>query len=222
MDVTSTDFLKKNRRLLGPIILFVLSFFILLRVIIPLISTISDEKRKLSDAHERLQKLTNTQNAIQSINNDTIADNIELTKSALPMNKDIIQIYTSVVDIANKNNLQVNSFSVKVGQVYNKDGSISTKDSGDSNGQEFPTLDISVGLDASNTDSLFEFSNEIMRSLPLAQINNFSTDENSGLFDISFYYKPVNTDALAQQEFVTPLTQKDQQTLQTIQSFSQN
>jgi hypothetical protein len=100
--------------------------------------------------------------------------------------------------------------------------SISTKDSGDSNGQEFPTLDISVGLDASNTDSLFEFSNEIMRSLPLAQINNFSTDENSGLFDISFYYKPVNTDALAQQEFVTPLTQKDQQTLQTIQSFSQN
>jgi hypothetical protein len=42
------------------------------------------------------------------------------------------------------------------------------------------------------------------------------------MFDISFYYKPVNTDALAQQEFVTPLTQKDQQTLQTIQSFSQN
>lgn len=222
MEFGNTDFLKNNRRFLGPIVLFVLAAFIILRVIIPMISSISEERTRLTDSQARLEKLNSSQNAIQEINADNIVDNIELTKKALPINKEIIQIYTTVVDVAARNSIDLSSFSVKVGQVYNKDGLIDAASDKDSQSQEFPTLDISVDVEARDTDSLFKFSNDLMKVLPLANVNNFSTSQTNGQYDISFYYKPLNTGALAQQEFVTPLNDTEKQSLQTIEEFDQN
>lgn len=220
MEFGNADFLKNNKRLIGPAVLFILSIFILLRVVIPMISSIGQERSKLAESKARLEKLNSSQNAIQEINANNITQNINLANKAFPMNKEIIQIYTTVVDVAAQNGLQVESFSVKVGQVYNKDGAVTaakTKEGG-----EFPTLDISVGVSASDTNSLFEFSNNLMKALPLANVNRLSTTEGNGEYDLSFYYKPINTSILSQQEFVTPLTETEKQSLKTIEEFDQN
>jgi hypothetical protein len=221
MELGNTDFLKNNKRFIGPIVLFVLSLFIVLRVIIPMISSISQERRDLVETKIKLEKLNDSQSAIQTINQDNVVENIELTKKALPMNKEIIQIYSTVVDIASKNNMQVKAFSVKVGQVYSQDNSTAPVE-GKPEDQGFPVLDIRLGVDAQNTESLFQFSNDMMQALPLVRINKFTTSENSGDFDVSFYYKPLNDDALAKQEFVTPLNESEEKSLQTIEKFDQN
>lgn len=221
MEFGNTDFLKNNKRLIGPAVLFILSIFILLRVVIPMISSIGQERSKLAESKARLEKLNSSQNAIQEINANNITQNINLANKAFPMNKEIIQIYTTVVDVAAQDGLQVESFSVKVGQVYNKDGAVTTDEKQGEDG-EFPTLDISVGVSASDTNSLFEFSNNLMKALPLANVNRLSTTEGNGEYDLSFYYKPINTSTLSQQEFVTPLTETEKQSLKTIEEFDQN
>lgn len=202
--------LKENSPLIGGLVLFLFAFFIVIRVILPLVTSIFDTREEITAQESRNQTLRDSQQAIASINNANIEENLTLTKTALPQNKDIVLTYTSVLDVASELGMQLEGFSVSVGQVYGDEPIESAESPAVPQAEVLPSIVATVQMAGSSESSLFEFPKLLTQKLPLAKVTTLQIEGGSAQYEIVFYYKPLNVEALGQQEIVEPLTPQEQ------------
>lgn len=229
MEEQIRNFVKKNKTIIGPAVFMLLSVFIALRVIIPLFASISSKNEEIRQKEQTVADTQTTIDSIRAINAQNAEDNISLLRTALPQNKDIILVYSTLVSVASENSMELLSFSVKVGEVFARDtteavdpGAVPAEPEDTSALAALPSLTVTAELSAENKDSLFSFSQKLAQALPLSNVSMIETEGNIGTYDISFFYKPLNPTTLTEQKIITPLTPEDQALLEQLRQYSRD
>lgn len=206
-------YIRKYRSNFLPVSLFLLSLFIIYRIIFPQLTTISRVRQDISGAEARVNDLSTSLATLRSLTDADIEEKFKKVNSALPANKDIVTIFTTMTSVASDTDVEVESFTINVGDVYKKN-----KDQGEQVPAAVqtvaPALDIQLGVEASSYENVVQFSNKLQNSLPLSEVKSVSAVNNNGQYKISFFYKPYQVEDLEVQKVIQPLSATEQKQLE--------
>lgn len=198
---------QKYKKNLIPVTLIFASLFMIFRIALPQFSGINQTRSQI-DAKE--QELTTAQQTLSTINalSAEIDENIENVQTALPVEKDITLIFSALTSAAEKADVTLSDYSIKVGNIFEKETKPARKATGT------PEVTVNATIRASDSASLLSFSKEMYDVLPLAEVRNVRIVENEANLEMRFFYKPVDVAALSRVEHVAPLTPQEQAMLE--------
>lgn len=194
----------KYKKQLIPTVLLSLALFIIFRVILPQVSSISESNQAISDKARSVETLKSSLSALASLGETDSASNLELSLKALPASKDIALIYSALSSAATSSQSELRDFSLKVGGVYGRAVKVS---SGGVKG--VPAIDVLARVSAANPSNLIVFSKELQERLPLAEVKRIDSNKDLGTFEIGFYYKTYDLSLISRQDKVLSLSQQD-------------
>lgn len=196
-----------------PVALFSISFFIVFRIIVPQLSSISDTKGSISQKHDELDRLTTTYQTLSS-QDPAIGDNeLATVNQALPTVKDIAGIFTTILSSASTAGVSLDGFSINVGGIYGK-AAVERVSSG-----AFPFLSMEIKINSNRASQFTDFANILQKKLPLSEIKTFDLNRSSGSVLVNFFYKPTDLALISKQDKIGPLTPQQQKLLQTLDSY---
>lgn len=184
----SDDFINKNKLLLF-IVLFVLaSFAIIFSVIMPQIDELQKKQEDIKKEEKRVETLKKTLGVLAKISQEDLDRYYDLTQSGLPLEKDVLAVYTELSSAAQKNNVTLGDLTINLGEVYSKakkaDASVGTNTYGSS----IVNFDVNVEGELSDMRA---FSQSLYKSSPIVEILTFEAREEDGVLNANFFYNPL-------------------------------
>jgi len=134
---------------------------------------------------------------------------------ALPSEKDIIAVYSSLATLARNNNIQISNFSVKLGNYYTKSIQAVSQ-----NNVQPSFFIIHLDLGSTSSKGIVNFVKNVYRSLPVAEVSTFNAAQAGGAMEVAFYYKPYNPTLLSQQTSPTSLSGADIDLIKNLSSWN--
>ena len=192
----------KYKKQLVPTILVSASLFILLRIIFPQITELSETGQEIERVQREIEDLNATLSTVSAFNSVEGEGNIALTTKALPNSKDISVIFSLLTGVASESNVEIRDFSLTIGGLYGRAAA-------GTGARGVPVVDVKVRFEAPGSQTFVALAEDIQTRLPLVEIQNVEISGNQGTFELGFYYKPIDLAALAKQGNVRPLTQAD-------------
>lgn len=200
---------RKYKQFLLPAVIFFLAFFIVVRIALPQFSNISATNETISAQKEEITKLEQALSTLNEYNSSQVDTNLSTASLALPVSKNIVAIFSSLSNVSARTNANIKSFSLKVGDLYSK-----KSNSPRINPQaQSPFIVVTVSVTSATSQDLVRFSEEIQKSLPLAEVKKIEVNDSEGNYEINFFYKPTNLSAVSLNHSVTPLTPKEKELL---------
>lgn len=204
-------------------LLFVVSIFVSYSVIVPQWNVIKAKRSGIAQIKRDIEGVKSSVQTINALDSVNLNRSLDLTKTTLPDKKDIVAFYNALTAVASQSNVSIKSFSLKIGDLYQKDTSISqlssNQDSLNSNQvradvnsrQTISSLPQTVGvtleIEGGDDKGVYLFQKNIYRALPLAEVYTASINERSAKFEINFYYKEYNSKLIAKQTNIKPLSE---------------
>ena len=178
---------RKRRNQLLPLAMGFASFFVLFRIILPQWSDIQDTMQLVSTKSEAVQAKEQTVQLLNSTTLESVSADYDLVTTALPIQKDIVLIFSELNGAAAASGVELGGFTVKVGGVYASDTAtqVATKSL---NG--IPYLNTLVNVNGTN-ENVRKFAIELYKSIPLVEIKNMDISKKDARYDVNFYFKPV-------------------------------
>lgn len=183
---------RKHKKQLLPIIFGFAAVFILFRVILPQWSDIQDVQDLISTKNDTVKAKDDTVTLLNSISDETVNDDYTLATTALPLQKDIVLIFSELTDASQKAGVQLGGFTVKVGSIYSSSKKTTTTSQKTING--IPYLNILVNVKG-KSDGLRQFTQEMYMSMPVVEVRAIDIAKTDGRYDVNFYFKPVSLKA---------------------------
>lgn len=191
---------RKRRNQLLPLVFGFAAFFVFMKVLLPQWTDIQDIQQLVTTKNEHVKIKEDNLLLLKSIPDEKIDVNYVLATTALPVQKDVILIF-SELDLASKlAGVKLGGFSLKVGGVYSSDGQTQNLDK---TIDGIPYLSILVNVSGEG-DALRKFADEMYKTLPLTEINNVDISKRDARYDVNFYFKPIT--ARVQNEDIVSLS----------------
>lgn len=178
---------RKRKKQLLPLALIFAGFFILFRIVLPQWTDIVDAQDLVTKKQESIASKQQNIQFLNSIPDEKIENDFSTVTTALPAQKDIILIYTELIDAAARSDVVLGGFSVNLGGVY------STEEVQERKKESIlgvPIINILVSA-SGPTNSLKRFADELYQSIPLLEIVGVNMSESEARFDVNFFYKPI-------------------------------
>lgn len=204
----------KYKKQVVPTIIVSAILFILLRIIFPQLGEISEKEQEIELLITENENLQHTVNTLTNFNSAGAEQDIDLVTSALPTSKDISIIFSAITEIAAEAQVNVTDFSLTVGGLYGRaiEGA---------NIKGVPSLDVTVRFESADPRNYILLAEIIQRKLPLVEIKSIDTASSRGLFELSFFYKPIDLTLLSKNAIVKPLSQAEMNTLTQLREWNQ-
>jgi len=209
---------KKRKKQLLPLIFGFASFFVFFRIVLPQWTDIQDVQSLLTTKGTTIDAKDQSVTLLNSLPQAVVDENYEVITTALPLQKDVVLIYTELNKAAERSGVKLGGFSVKVGGIYaaepDKKVQPNTKAV-----DGIPFLNILINASGENLN-LRKFTQELYESLPLVDIKSIDLAKSDVRLDVNFYYKPVmlrplNDDSTA----VKSLTKVEESQLETLKGW---
>lgn len=216
MESLSSLYYRKYKQFLLPTIISFLAFFIVVRIALPQFSNINATNESISAQKKEVAKLKQALFTLNEYNSTQVDTNLSTASLALPISKNIVAIFSSLSNVSVRTNATIKSFSLKVGDLYTKKSNtpqINTQ-------VQSPFLVVTVSVTAPTSADLVKFSEEIQKSLPLAEVKKVEVNNSEGNYEINFFYKPTNLSAVSLNHNVTPLTPKEKELLDKLSAWA--
>lgn len=178
--------IRKHRNILIPVSLVFASFFIIMRIIMPQLDTISELNSNIIKKSSDIEAASKLYEALSTLPESVLADDYDIAVRAVPIEKDLTLMFTSLTDAAGKSNVELGGFTLNVGGVYDSTNSYKNEKQIDG----IPYLNIIVSATGNETN-LISFGQALYKTLPLIQINSIQIHDGRGNFDVNFYFKPI-------------------------------
>lgn len=204
----------KYKKQILPLLLIILSLFIVFRVILPQFFSISETNSAIAAKKQELETLKNSIKVLETISDDIVSADLALSTDALPTTKDVARIFGALSTAAKTSDTDLNEFSLKIGGILGKD--ITT---GDISAIGVPQVSVVAKVSSSDPSGLIQFAEEINHTLPLSEIKKIDANGNEGTFEINFYYKPIDLNLISKNDKVAPLTPADRNLLNELNGF---
>lgn len=208
-------YVDKYRALGVPIGFILVALFIIFVLIIPGISSIGSLNERITEENKKLADYNASAAVLKSLSEAQLSQQVELATKALPASKDIGQIYLALVSSSAKANIFISGFSVKVGDIFQKDDSKKESISG------VPYITVNVTVSRADLKSLYDFSQELSKQSPLNNSVKATLSSGEGNVDIEFYYKPYDLTVL-KNNIVKPLSKDELTILQNLVNQQSN
>lgn len=200
-------FYQKYKGILIPIVFLLASLFIALQIAYPNIETISQLHTQISDEEKKLQVIKNSYGVVNSVDENTLNDQVSIATKALPNSKSPSDIYLAVVSAATNANASLKSFSVNVGSL------LSPKEGAEVN---TPTnVSVKASFTGMNVNSFQVFMESLMKEAPISVIRNAEISKESGEISVDFFYKGYDLTYI-NSENIGNLTPAEKNTLKAI------
>lgn len=207
---------KKRKHQLLPLFFFLGSFFVIFRIILPQLTDISDAQSLIDQKKSAIEAKSESLRVLNSMSDSDVDANYDLVSTALPLQKDVVLIFTELSDASSKAGVSLGGFNVKVGGIYEAKGK---SDKAQSNVSGLPFLNIIINV-TGPSQNLKDFSEILNQSLPLVGINSVNIGKNDARFDVNFYYKPVVTKPLkSDTTALSELTSIEKKELEKLQAW---
>lgn len=207
---------RKYKTALLPIFIFILSLFVVFKITFPQFSNISATKAAITQQKQEVVILKKTLSTLNILNSSQVDSDLSTATLALPTSKNIVAVFSSLSNVSAKTNTIIKSFSLKVGDLYSKKGSTRVS----SPAVQSPFLAVTVSVTAPTSIDLINFSQEVQKSLPLAEVKKITIDGSNGTFEVNFFYKSTNLSAVSLNHDVAPLTPKENQLIDKLSSWA--
>jgi len=205
---------SKYKQYILPIVLICVSFFIIFKVFLPELTSISEEKRTIETQKMEIETLKKTFQVLSSQDDTKIEDDLKIVKLALPTSKDPSAVFQAMVSAAEKSKVELKQYSFKVGNIYGKQ-----VNSPNSDKKGIPFLTVLIRLSSPDAQSFIRFASEIQKGMPISEVNNINIQGSSGTLEVNFYYKPYDLTVLAKQNKVIPLSASEEKILEQLKEW---
>ena len=177
---------RKRKQQILPLVFAFAAVFVLFRVIIPQWSDVQEASTLMGTKQAELKAKEESIALLNSIPDETINKNFETITKAVPMQKDIVLIYSELTNAAAAEGVKLGGFNVKIGGIYSSESKKTTEKT--INGMPYVNIVISV---TGNGAGLRTFAEKLYQSVPLVEIKSVDIGRNDARYDVNFYYKPV-------------------------------
>lgn len=185
-------------------------------IIVPQIQGIAREIEKHNLKSEEVQKLQASLQAMNAVSNDRLQSDVELLTDALPTNKEVVSLFSSIIALASESNVQVRGFTIQVGEIYATGESTNTTDSRSETG--FPSMNVLLSLSSASQRQVVPFTQALYKNFPIAKVNAVAAQDGSSSLEISFYYRPYNIERLQNSREVPGYTNQTLQLLEQLRA----
>lgn len=169
---------RRNKDYLIPILVIVVCFFLLIKITMPQIGTLSERQQSVVSERSKLATLNNNLVVLSSLNSKTLDSQFELASNAYPSEKNFAGVLNAVSLAAGKANVFLGDYEFQVGDLSKIQA-----------GQKTPSLELSLFLNGGVGDTV-KFINELSKSFPISEISDIEVTKNRSKLTVSFYYKP--------------------------------
>lgn len=205
---------RKYKQQLLPIALLFASFFIIFRIALPQWSEMGEVRRQIDKRQETVADLQNSLALLQTIPVTTIDRNFEVATTALPPEKDVALMFTMLNSAANKANVELQGFNLRVGDIFDTENEIKSERSIDG----LPYLNVTIQAEGDNAD-LKAFADNLYEGLPLIELTRVSIDKGLGSYDVNFFFKPFDTIPVAFLNKIENLTTEEAALLKQLEEW---
>ncbi len=209
---------RRRKKQLLPLIFGFASFFVFFRIVIPQWSDIQDVQSLLTTKSASVEAKEQSVTLLNSLPQAVVDENYEVITTALPLQKDVVLIYTELNKAAERSGVKLGGFSIKVGGIYTAESDKKVQPTTKVvNG--IPFLNILVNAEGDNLN-LRKFAQELYKSIPLVDIKAIDLAKSDARLDVNFYYKPVTVRPLnADTTAVKNLTKAEEAQLNTLKGW---
>lgn len=205
---------RKYKQQLLPAALVFAAFFILFRIALPQLSEISAVNQQIDKKEQNIADLQNSLTLLQTIPINTIDRDFEVATTALPAEKNVALMFTMLNSAANKADVSLQGFSLKVGDIFDTKKELTGEKSIDG----LPYLSVTIQAEGNNSD-LKNFAENLYQSLPLVELTRVSIDKGLGSYDVNFFFKPYDVLPTALLNNVESLTPREANLLKQLDAW---
>ena len=135
----------------------------------------------------------------------------------MPTSKDITKIFGALTSAARASNTELKEFSLKVGGVFGKSDALNPPAA-----VGVPQISVVARVSSPDASGLISFAQKLNQRLPLSEVKKIEAIGNLGVFDIGFYYKPLDQNLISKKDKVVPLSEADRNLLNQLAEWNQN
>lgn len=195
-------------------ILIVFAVVIIFSVVIPQIQGIGLQREQNSLRRTNVIKLQSSLSALESISDTRLVSDVEVLNAALPTNKDVISIFSSIISLATDVGIQVRGFTIQVGDIYDVENETAKADTYSETG--YPSMNVVLSLSSTGQSQIVEFTKRLYASFPIAKVNTVASQDGNSSMEISFFYRPYDIDILQNSDEVPGYTNETLNMLDTL------
>jgi hypothetical protein len=199
-----------------PLLAVVFSVGMIFLVIFPQINEFGQLRSVHGAKQEEITQYERSLATLTQASPDTLNQDYSVVEHALPAEKDIISIFSTVSLLAADAELQIQGFVMKVGDYYSTPG-----DEDDADRAASPTLDVTLQLSSQNEDQVASFIDQVYKSLPLAKINSVRLLNNETSIELSFYYQALNLESIKNSDVIVPYESQNSKLIQDLRQWGQ-
>lgn len=190
------------------------SLLLIVFVILPQFSTLSVNNAKVAEKEENVKKLLLSSQTVATLSRGDIASDLSTVTAALPEGKDIIILYNAISDAARRANVDITSFSLKVGGVFGgREENAARPLAG------FPSVEVVAHVTSHDYRNVLAFLQYLYDAFPIAEVTKVNLVDTESIFDVNFYYKPYDLASLSRQNIIQPLSVSDSNLLTKLRSM---
>lgn len=191
-------------------------------VILPQFSEMGEAREKIADQRKQVQDLQTSVSTLQSISDSALQNDSDLASSALPSNKNYISVFSKVTQLAQKENISINGFTVSVGRYYtNKEKG--GKDEIINSDLGAPTLKIDLEVEYPSSAAMSDFIDGLYTSFPLTKIQKMTSIDQKSTLEILYFYKPFDLNQIKSDQTTIPnYSVENVSVLQMLKAFQEN
>lgn len=183
---------------------------LLIMIILPQLTLISDTQQKKEEEVNKLNILNTNLVQLESINDGALSDYVSTVTLALPIQKNFESVLGAISSAANVSGVLVGDYQFQVGDISHPPKA---------GGGKFPSIEISLSL-TSDVDSTLRFMDEIYRTVPLAEVKGVSVSGDSTTIDLVFFFKPLPPSGIDPTIQFRKITPKDKNLLNEIFKYN--
>jgi Tfp pilus assembly protein PilO len=200
---------RHYKEFLLPVGVILVSILVIIYVIFPQIQQYFSSQSAVQAEQQKLDTFRSNYNLLISLNDATIASDLNILSSALPSQKDFAGIIDAISYVSAKTGVSVGNFEFSL-------GNLSASNFG---GTAYPSTKINISL-RGDAKSIARFVEEVAKTMPIAEVTSINIADNTGSMTILFYYKPFPVQNVSDSVSIAPLSASQQTLIKTISSWN--
>jgi Tfp pilus assembly protein PilO len=200
---------KHYKEFLLPVGVILISFLVIFYVVFPQIQQYFSSQDLVKVEQQKLDSLRNNYNLLTSLDNATITSDLGILSPALPAQKDFAGIIDAIAYVSAKTGVSVGNFEFSL-------GNLSATNFG---GTAYPSTQINVNVKGSAKD-IAAFADEMVKTMPIAEVSMINISGNNGSLTIAFYYKPYPAQNISDTMQVVPLSPGQLATIKKVSGWN--
>lgn len=196
-------------------LVFMVCLILVFQLVVPQVQNWFSIRDEVIATQQRIDVINQNINFMSSLDKDEIEQQVKLTTTALPFEKDFGGILDAISDASGKAGVALKDYSFQVGNIASVSGKPNNL------GKTVPSVSyIIITLEITgNMDGVVKFLDEINRKLPLSEVMDVDGEFNNTKITLEFYQKAFPKIVFKDDQPLVPLSKKEQQLLTDWESW---